>query len=86
MNLFFFWSSLIITEKGLFNSFLVEESRDQAGGDGAAAFSDVESLTGFDGEGVVDLTHHFDVVAGLDHLVLWGFGAFGPVEMACLVF
>lgn len=67
------------------NKVLLEDAGDETGGDGTATLTDVEALTLLNGEGLVDLADHLDVVTGHDHLGVGVLGSLGPVESGGLV-
>jgi hypothetical protein len=62
---------------------LLNDASDETSGDGPATLTDVEALTLLDGDGLVDLADHLDVVTGHDHLAL--LGALGPGKSSGLV-
>jgi hypothetical protein len=65
----------------------LDESSDEASGNGSASFADVETLTRFNGDWVVEHTFHFNVVAWHDHPVfLLAFTAFWPVNCCGFVY
>lgn len=62
---------------------LLNDASDETSGDGPATLTDVEALALLDGNGLVDLADHLDVVAGHDHLVL--LSALGPGKSGGLI-
>lgn len=62
--------------------FDLEQAGNETCRDSSATFTDVEALTGFKSQRVVNLAHHLDVVTGLNHLVLGVLYAFGPKQVA----
>jgi hypothetical protein len=62
---------------------LLNDASDETSGDGPATLTDVEALALLDGDGLVDLADHLDVVTGHDHLAL--LGALGPGKSGGLV-
>ena len=62
---------------------LLNDASNETSGNGPATLTDVEALTLLDGNGLVDLADHLDVVAGHDHLVL--LGTLGPGKSGGLV-
>ena len=49
-------------------------------------FSDIESLTGFQSDGIVELADHLDIVTWHHHLGFFVRSIFGPVERGGLVY
>ena len=64
---------------------LLDDASNQASGHGPATLTDVEALALLDGNRLVDLADHLDVVTGHDHLGVSVLGAFGPVNSGSLV-
>ena len=62
---------------------LLDDASNQASGHGPATLTDVEALALLDGNRLVDLADHLDVVTGHDHLAI--LGALGPGESGSLV-
>ena len=69
----------------LLNKYLLDDAGDQTGSDGASTLADVEALTLLNGERLVDLADHLDVVTWHDHLGVGVLGALGPVESGGLI-
>lgn len=64
-------------------SLLLEDTGDETSGDGTTTLTDVESLTGFGGNGTVCLQDHLDVVTGHD---LLGLIVAGEAESSSLIY
>jgi hypothetical protein len=64
-------------------SLLLEDTSDKTRGDGTTTLTDVESLTGFGGNGTVCLQDHLDVVTGHD---LLGLVVTGEAESSSLIY
>lgn len=62
---------------------LLNDAGDETSGDGPATLADVEALALLNGNGLVDLADHLNVVTGHDHLVL--LGALGPGKSGGLI-
>jgi hypothetical protein len=73
--------SLVIRHECL--NCLLDNASDETSGDGPATLTDVEALALLDGNGLVDLADHLDVVTRHDHLAL--LGALGPGKSGGLV-
>ena len=64
-------------------SLLLEDTGDETSGDGTTTLTDVESLTGFGGNGTVCLQDHLDVVTRHD---LLGLVVTGEAEGSSLIY
>lgn len=65
---------------------LSHDTSNQTSGDGTATFTNVEALALLDGQWLVDLADHLDVVARHNHLAVGIFGTLWPVERGGLVY
>ena len=65
---------------------LSQNASDQTSGDGAATLTNVEALTLFDGQWLVDLADHLNVVTWHDHLAVGILGTLWPVESGGLIY
>lgn len=72
---------LLIVHQSTLN--LLDDASDETSGNGPTTLTDVEALTLLNGDGLVDLADHLDVVTGHDHLAI--LGALGPGESSGLI-
>jgi hypothetical protein len=66
---------------------LLINSGNETSSNSSAAFANIEALSCFDGDWVMELDDEFDVITRHDHSILCvGFGLFGPGQGGGLVF
>jgi hypothetical protein len=80
-------SNLAVVFYTLDGGHLLNDASDESSGNSTATFADIEALALLNGESAVKLAHHFDIVAGHDHLVfLEGIGILGPAKISSLIY